>query len=225
MTMVKDYVIYRFEKVKVAEVTLDNSVKGWLDTVLRTRGWVPAHLADRATSGAYDEGTGNYLICDPSSSPEMPLAYVEAVRRHSDRPNWTRPSNSSPRWLEDDATVSLPDHERVLEAYSRIFNEPMGKPLDIWYASDVTFFLLPAGRVVIKSYPGNSEIRQLSQEAEIEAGGADPLDEVCRSPRQTDFIKRTLLEIRDEVCRSPRQTDFIKRDPGSLPKKAGTQCK
>lgn len=42
--MVKDYVIYRFEKVKVAEATLDDSVKTWQDDFLLARNLLPKHL-------------------------------------------------------------------------------------------------------------------------------------------------------------------------------------
>jgi hypothetical protein len=158
--MVTDYVIYKFEKVKVATVALDASVKGWLDAAVRSRGLLPLHLKDRGTYASYGENTGNFLICDPSDSPEIPLLYVEMIHR----PSWTLPENSSTKWLEDDATISHPDHEDVRAAYARLFKELPIEPLVTWNADDTVYKLFPRGRVVIESCPGNSSIRLLNEE-------------------------------------------------------------
>ena len=53
--MVKDYNIYRFEKILVGKISGDVLVKGWLDDALRAQNPIPRHLEDKATHGAYNE--------------------------------------------------------------------------------------------------------------------------------------------------------------------------
>jgi len=77
------------------------------------------------------------------------------------QPDWTLDKNSTLVWSEDDATVSCEDHEDEGTAFFRISKVKMSPPLETWDAGDALYKLLPAGIVVISSYPGNSSIRAL----------------------------------------------------------------
>jgi len=157
--MVRNYVIYKFERIKVAELVLDDSVKGWLDTALRARGLLPEHLKDKHTCANHDPETGNYLVCDGGFRPEMPIFYVETAQ--SERPDWSWPERSLRVWIEDDADVLCQGHVGLEAAFARLFPDEAIEPLESWDAGDAVYKLLPGGWVLIESYPGNSEIRQI----------------------------------------------------------------
>jgi hypothetical protein len=80
-----------------------------------------------------------------------------------DPPKWTLSSLSTRLWSEDDATVSHPDHERLEDAWKRLFPESP-TPVQSWDGGDSIFRLYLGGLVVMESYPGNSEIRRLRPE-------------------------------------------------------------
>jgi hypothetical protein len=66
--------------------------------------------------------------------------------------------------LEDDATLSDPGHETVEAAFKRIYKVEMCTPLETWDGGDALYKLMPEGEffvVLVESYPGNSEIREL----------------------------------------------------------------
>ena len=92
------------------------------------------------------------------------LGYGGEVRGDLGPPEWTFRKNFEILWSEDDATSSASTgHENLSAAWRRLFPQESEIPKAIltWDAGDAVFKLLPAGRVVVASYPGNSEIRRL----------------------------------------------------------------
>jgi hypothetical protein len=76
-------------------------------------------------------------------------------------PMWIKKENTKTVWSEDDADCGLPGHDTLDAAFKRLYKATMLDPLETWDAGDASFKLLPAGIVVVASYPGNSEIREL----------------------------------------------------------------
>lgn len=75
-------------------------------------------------------------------------------------PSWTRWPSS---WSEDDATVLDPDHETASTAWSRLYGEALniGEAVAIFDGGDAVFTLMPRGRVLVSSWPGNCSILQV----------------------------------------------------------------
>jgi hypothetical protein len=85
-------------------------------------------------------------------------------------PDWTSSLNASKVWSEDDADVGLPGHVTLVAAFSRRYKLPILDPVEVWDEGDAVYKLLPAGIVLVESYPGNSEIRELPVRSANKAG-------------------------------------------------------
>jgi len=82
--------------------------------------------------------------------------------RVATRPEWTKSDNAECLWLEDDVTPGLPGHEGPYAAWVRLFGSmPTIPHLDKYDGGDSDYFLYEHGRIMIHSFPGNSEIRLL----------------------------------------------------------------
>jgi hypothetical protein len=73
-------------------------------------------------------------------------------------PSWTLIKQAHRVWCEDDATVGMPDHETVEQAFERIYAVPMPPPIETFDDGESVYKRLCLGIVVCESYPGNSEI-------------------------------------------------------------------
>lgn len=86
------------------------------------------------------------------------------------RPNWTDSKSSKRVWSEDDADVGYPGHEFLEAAFKRIYKKEIPALHDLWDGGDALFKLVREGNlfvVLVASYPGNSEIREISVYSDV----------------------------------------------------------
>ena len=74
------------------------------------------------------------------------------------RPDWSLVRRALLVWAEDDATVSLTDHENLSAAFERTYHVPVPEPLEVHDDGDAVYKRLPGNLVLCASYPGNSSI-------------------------------------------------------------------
>ena len=132
----------------------------------------------RACSGTRDLPHSDSVACSKAAGKERSLVervvaatratvvedcstVLQTAETVGGRPAWTTKESARTVWMEDDADVSAQGHETLERAFKRHYGVITLKPVETWDGGDAVFKLLPAGIVVIDSYPGNSEIREL----------------------------------------------------------------